>query len=183
MNGTMNPQRTYVYAAGQLIATYDPDGLHFRLTDWLGTLRATTDASGVLEGTCSSLPFGDSQSCTGSADMHRYTGKERDAESGNDYFGARYYASSMGRFLSPDWSATIAPVPYAKLDDPQSLNLYTYVGNNPLLHIDADGHCWSQSLCTWAQGAFGTAVQLWNDGAARVRILHKCYGVEWDRRF
>jgi len=70
----------------------------------------------------------------------RSTGKERDTESGNDYFGARYYASSMGRFMSPDWSAKVEPVPYAKLDDPQSLNLYAYVGNNPLIHIDADGH-------------------------------------------
>jgi len=70
----------------------------------------------------------------------RFTGKERDAESGNDYFGARYYASSMGRFLSPDWSAKVEPVPYAKLDNPQSLNLYAYVGNNPLGRIDADGH-------------------------------------------
>ncbi len=69
-----------------------------------------------------------------------FTGKERDAESGNDYFGARYYASSMGRFLSPDWSAKIAPVPYAKLGDPQTLNLYAYVGNNPLVRIDPDGH-------------------------------------------
>jgi hypothetical protein len=39
-------------------------------------------------------------------------------------FGARYYGSSMGRWLSPDWSANEDPVPYAKLDDPQSLNLY-----------------------------------------------------------
>jgi len=70
----------------------------------------------------------------------RCTGKERDSESGNDYFGARYYASSMGRFLSPDWSAKVVPVPYAKLDNPQSLNLYAYVGNNPLIHVDADGH-------------------------------------------
>jgi RHS repeat-associated protein len=70
----------------------------------------------------------------------RFTGKERDTESGNDYFGARYYASSMGRFLSPDWSAKREPVPYAKLDNPQSLNLYAYVFNNPLIHIDADGH-------------------------------------------
>jgi RHS repeat-associated protein len=70
----------------------------------------------------------------------RYTGKERDSESGNDYFGARYYASSMGRFMSPDWSAKVAPVPYAKLDDPQSLNLYAYVRNNPLVRVDADGH-------------------------------------------
>jgi RHS repeat-associated protein len=42
----------------------------------------------------------------------RFTAKERDAESGNDYFGARYYASSMGRWLSPDWSAKVVPVPY-----------------------------------------------------------------------
>jgi RHS repeat-associated protein len=70
----------------------------------------------------------------------RYTGKERDIESGNDYFGARYYSSSMGRFMSPDWSAKMEPVPYAKLDNPQSLNLYAYVGNNPLIRIDKDGH-------------------------------------------
>ncbi len=71
----------------------------------------------------------------------RYTGKERDTESGNDYFGARYYSSAMGRFMSPDWSAKIAPVPYAKLENPQTLNLYAYVLNNPLGKADADGHC------------------------------------------
>jgi RHS repeat-associated protein len=70
----------------------------------------------------------------------RYTGKERDSESGNDYFGARYYSSAMGRFMSPDWSAKVAPVPYAKLDNPQSLNLYSYVWNNPLSRNDPDGH-------------------------------------------
>ena len=70
----------------------------------------------------------------------RSTGKERDTESGNDYFGARYYASSMGRFLSPDWSAKAEPVPYAKLDNPQTLNLYAYVGNNPLSRTDPTGH-------------------------------------------
>jgi RHS repeat-associated protein len=69
-----------------------------------------------------------------------FTGKERDTESGNDYFGARYYASSMGRFMSPDWSAKYEPVPYAKLDNPQTLNLYAYVGNNPLNRTDPTGH-------------------------------------------
>jgi RHS repeat-associated protein len=71
----------------------------------------------------------------------RFTGNERDTESGNDYFGARYYASAMGRFMSPDWSAKAEPVPYSKLDDPQTLNLYSYVGNNPLVRTDQDGHC------------------------------------------
>jgi hypothetical protein len=46
----------------------------------------------------------------------------------------------MGRFMSPDWSAKEDPVPYAQLDDPQSLNLYAYVRNNPLTRVDADGH-------------------------------------------
>jgi RHS repeat-associated protein len=73
--------------------------------------------------------------------MHyKFTGKERDAESGLDYFGARYYASSMGRWMSPDWSNTPSSVPYSNVNDPQSLNLYSYVGNNPLSRADADGH-------------------------------------------
>jgi RHS repeat-associated protein len=70
-----------------------------------------------------------------------FTGKERDTESGLDYFGARYYASSMGRWMSPDWSAKEEPVPYAEIDNPQSLNLYSYVYNNPLSKADSDGHC------------------------------------------
>jgi hypothetical protein len=47
----------------------------------------------------------------------------------------------MGRFMSPDWSAKEEPAPYANLDDPQSLNLYSYVKNNPLSKTDPDGHC------------------------------------------
>ncbi len=70
----------------------------------------------------------------------RSTGKERDTESGLDFFGARYYSSSMGRFMSPDWAAKAEPVPYAKLDNPQTLNLYGYVKNNPLSMSDPDGH-------------------------------------------
>ena len=77
---------------------------------------------------------------------YKFTGKERDAESGNDYFGARYYGSSMGRFMSPDWSAKIEPVPYSKLDNPQSLNLYSYTLNNPLSNVDTDGHACSGVL-------------------------------------
>jgi RHS repeat-associated protein len=79
----------------------------------------------------------------------RSTGKERDQESGNDYFGARYYASSMGRFLTPDWSKNPEAVPYADLENPQTLNLYSYAENNPLIHIDADGHCSPQWLCNF----------------------------------
>ena len=47
----------------------------------------------------------------------------------------------MGRWLSPDWSDKPEPVPYSLLDNPQSLNLYGYVKNNPLSKSDPDGHC------------------------------------------
>jgi RHS repeat-associated protein len=60
---------------------------------------------------------------------------------GNDYFGARYFGSSQGRFTAPDWSEKPEPVPYADLADPQTLNLYGYVRNNPMGRADADGHC------------------------------------------
>ena len=65
----------------------------------------------------------------------RSTGKERDSESGNDYFKYRYYASSMGRWLSPDPAGMMA----ADLGDPQSLNRYAYVQNNPLSFVDPLG--------------------------------------------
>ena len=70
-----------------------------------------------------------------SASACRFTGKERDTESGLDYFGARYYGSSMGRFMSPDPSA----LAFANPANPQSLNLYSYALNNPLRLIDPTG--------------------------------------------
>ncbi|MEO6805321.1 MAG: RHS repeat-associated core domain-containing protein [Edaphobacter sp.] len=73
----------------------------------------------------------------------RYTGKERDTESGLDYFGARYYGSSMGRFMSPDYSDDDdgpVSIPYYNPSNPQSLNLYSYVHNNPVTGTDPDGH-------------------------------------------
>jgi RHS repeat-associated protein len=79
-----------------------------------------------------------------------FTGKERDSESGNDYFGARYYNSNIaGRWLTPDWSSKVEPVPYAKLDNPQTLNLYAYVGNNPLSLAGADGHGEDSGVEQW----------------------------------
>lgn len=135
---------TNVYAAGQLIATYDPQGLHFQLGDWLGTRRVQTDYAGNPESGYQSMPFGemepDNQTANLGATEHHFTGKERDTESGLDYFHARHYVSAMGRFMSPDWSNDPDAIPYADLENPQSLNLYGYVQNNPLSNIDPDGH-------------------------------------------
>ncbi len=137
-NNSMAWRHTNVWAGGKLLATYDNDGLHFYLNDPLGTRRAQTDYAGVLEQTCSSLPFGDGLSCSGgnlqAPTEHHFTGKERDAESGNDYFGARYYASNMGRWMSPD-----KPFADQHTSNPQSWNLYEYARNNPLRNVDPNG--------------------------------------------
>jgi RHS repeat-associated protein len=61
--------------------------------------------------------------------------KERDAETGLDYFGARYMSSAQGRFTSPD-PVWVTP---ERILDPQQLNLYAYVRNNPLRYVDPDG--------------------------------------------
>ena len=82
---------------------------------------------------------------------HKFTGKERDSESNLDMFGARYYSSSLGRFMTPDWATKPISVPYADFGDRQTLNLYGYVRNNPLSKADADGHCYP--WCTVIGGA------------------------------
>jgi RHS repeat-associated protein len=107
----------------------------------------------------------------------RSTGKERDAESGLDYFGARYYASNMGRFMSPDWSGEEEPVPYAKLENPQTLNLYAYANNNPVTGVDPDGHMehgfFQRFGCSEDEDCLGNGTQTWLEAnAPRVALAN-----------
>jgi RHS repeat-associated protein len=175
-------QHTNIFAAGALIGTYDPDGLHFYITDWLGSRRAQTDYEGVLEATCTNLPYGDALQCSNSLEApteRHFTGKERDSESGNDYFTARYYGSSMGRFLSPD-DVIITP---ERLTNPQQLNLYAYVANNPLRYIDPTGEILqcvgnadSQKQC------FSDLQQIAGDAANRLSMDAKTGFVSFDTK-
>jgi RHS repeat-associated protein len=64
----------------------------------------------------------------------KFTGKERDAESGLDYFGARYFSGAQGRFSSPDPSNLSVD-----FQVPQSWNRYAYTLNNPLAYVDTNG--------------------------------------------
>ncbi|MCA2968810.1 MAG: RHS repeat-associated core domain-containing protein [Acidobacteriaceae bacterium] len=73
-----------------------------------------------------------------------FTGKERDAETGLDYFGARYFSGAQGRFTSPD-----APGADQWTVNPQSWNLYGYVRNNPLRFVDPRGR-----ECVQVSGGF-----------------------------
>ncbi len=140
--------RGEAYAGNMHIATYANSTTEFDNSDWLSTFRERSDVTGNKVESCTSLPFGEDLTCTGAevTPIH-FTGKERDAESGNDFFEARYYTSTMGRFLTPDWAEKPVNVPYASFGNPQSLNLYSYVGDNPLMHADPDGHCWPAASC------------------------------------
>ena len=79
----------------------------------------------------------------------RCTGKERDAESNLDYFGARHYSSTMGRWMTPDPSG----LTYANPGDPQSFNLYSYVANHPLTEVDLNGLSWWDTPCDSSRAA------------------------------
>jgi RHS repeat-associated protein len=139
--GTINEE--YIYFNGERLARVDrPSGtIHYYFSDQLGSASVIASPTALVQEQYFYYPYGGMQSSTGSdPNNYKFTGKERDAESGLDNFGARYFASTMGRFMSPDWAARPTAVPYAVFGDPQSLNLYTYVRNDPVSRADADGH-------------------------------------------
>jgi RHS repeat-associated protein len=141
LTGTINEE--YIYFNGERIARVDrPSGtVHYYYSDHLGSSSVIADASGNIEQQYVYFPYGGMVDSTGTDPNHyKFTGKERDTESGLDEFGARYYASSLGRFLIPDWADKPIAVPYAHFGNPQSLNLYSYVQNNPTTFGDPDGH-------------------------------------------
>ncbi len=103
--------------------------------DALGSVRAVTNASGAVIVRHDYEPYGREWNAPASSDTRRFTGKERDPESGLDYFGARYYSAPVARFTSVDpvytWSENLA--------DPERWNRYAYARNNPLRYTDPDG--------------------------------------------
>jgi RHS repeat-associated protein len=100
-----------------------------------------TDSAGVIKAESDYYPWGgELQFVNNDSNDYKFTGKKRDAETGLDYFGARYYSNGLGRWVSADWSAAPEPVPYADFYDPQTLNLYQFVGGNPASKADPDGH-------------------------------------------
>jgi hypothetical protein len=82
--------KAYVYAGGQLVAQYSDATTYFVHKDHLGSTRMLTTVSQAVSATFDYQPFGESIG-SGSATTHKFTGKERDDESGLDDFGARYY--------------------------------------------------------------------------------------------
>ena len=150
----------YVYDAfGRLAAEYATDtpdnGTSYIFTDMLGSARAITSNAGAMQECYDYLPFGrmlsssdNGRSSAGcypalsavsgnsisSRMSQKFTGQPHDNGTGLDYFGARFYSASLGRFTSPD------PSPLGiSLRDPQSWNRYSYVANRVFSFVDKNG--------------------------------------------
>ena len=133
----------FVFLGGKRIAhRYASGVINYYAEDMLGTNRVILpSAAGSPCYDADFYPFGGERAYTSTcAENYKFEGKKRDQETGNDDFGARYYTSSFGRWESPDWSSVPAPVPYANLTNPQTLNLYAMARDNPETFADLDGH-------------------------------------------
>ena len=130
------------------------DDIRYYHGDHLGSSNLITNSDGNQISRYEYKPFGEvatSIGDPGSSIKHLYTGKELD-DTGLYYYGARYYDPLIGRFISPD-SFVQAP------SDPQSLNRYAYVRNNPLKYIDPTGHFWFIAVIVGAiLGGVGAAI-------------------------
>ncbi len=133
---------TFVYdPMGQLAQEYggptisgSETGTRYLTTDQLGSTRLVTDGSGNVAQSYDYLPFGQDFTLPTDSNRIRFTSKERDAETGLDYFGARYMSSAQGRFTSSD-----PLMASAHASNPQSWNRYAYALNNPLRFTDPNG--------------------------------------------
>lgn len=124
---------SYYYVNNELLARKNPDNSKvFYHNDHLGSASLLTDQNGNILEETTYYPYGEIRS-GGTQSKYLYTGKEKDTESGLNYYGARYYDAHTRQFTQPD---TILPDPY----DPQQLNRYAYTRGNPLKYTDPSGN-------------------------------------------
>ncbi|MCY7356289.1 MAG: hypothetical protein LH609_02250, partial [Rudanella sp.] len=136
--------KSYTYLGSSQLSTITPNGTGGEYTEYnhpdrLGTRLITNqDSGGVSEQ--AHLPFGrplDAES-TITNNNKRFTSYDRSARTGLDYAINRTYDSKQGRFTQVD------PIDMEAVDamNPQTLNFYTYCGNDPVNHVDPDGLFW-----------------------------------------
>ena len=131
-NGT---EVKYIFAGNQRVAKVTAAGTHFFHKDHLGSSNVVTDyANGAAVETSEYLPFGQTREQTGTAiSNYKFTDQELDPSTGLYNYDARLYDPVVGRFITAD---SIVPDWY----NPQALNRYAYVLNNPLKYTDPNGH-------------------------------------------
>jgi RHS repeat-associated protein len=132
-----NLKSEYVFFNGERVARRDgvngAGGIVYYFSDYLKTASVIADSTGTTKAESDYYPWGgELQFVANDSNSYKFTGKERDAESGLDDFGARFDSSSLSRFITVDSG------PF-HLTNPGSLNRYSYALNNPLRYLDADG--------------------------------------------
>ncbi|MCK4643406.1 RHS repeat-associated core domain-containing protein [bacterium] len=144
---TLSKRSLFYYSMGKKLCVneFDPDGPgsleKFFHQDILGNNILLTDNTGGWVEKTTYGPFGDviseKRRSPSSSIQHptsyKFTGKERDKESNLDYFGARYLDYNNGRWMKPD-------VVVGDLGNPQEINRWTYVSNNPTRYVDPIGY-------------------------------------------
>jgi RHS repeat-associated protein len=140
------PSREYIYGGSALLAKIDSSGTKYYHHDHLSN-RVVTSSTGAILEQMGHYPFGDAW-YNASSDNLIFTSYERDSESSNDYAQARFYRWLLGRFLSLD------PLS-GSTSDPQSLNRYTYVENNPIGLVDPSGMMEDEVDDDWGGGGGG----------------------------
>jgi RHS repeat-associated protein len=129
--GSVTRTVTYYPVAGAMRIN---STLYYILKDHLGSASVVTDASGTILGTQRYYPFGETRLTTGTIYTDKlFTGQREITGLGIYHYQARFYSPKLGRFLSAD---TIVP----GYGNPQNLNRFSYVLNNPLRYIDPTGH-------------------------------------------
>jgi RHS repeat-associated protein len=174
----------FVYGAGGQLAAEDSTqapaaGLQCLTQDHLGSTRVITRADGTVAERRDYEPFGADILVPGGSPRQgiggypgvgdvtlKFTGKERDQETGLDYFGARYFSGAQGRFTSPDEFNAVDELDGEAFDDylanPQYWNRYAYSLNNPLKYKDSDGHLPHAVVGALVGGGVGGALELYS---------------------
>ncbi len=120
----------YVYAGTRRIARVAGGIKNYYVADHLGSTRSLINGEGNITAAYDYWPYGKILVSSGTGATHfRFTGHERDAESGLDYMLDRNYAYNIGRFLRPD----------PMQDEYPGISPYAYAANNPLKYVDPDG--------------------------------------------
>jgi RHS repeat-associated protein len=140
-------QVDHIFAGSQLIcdviSASSGESAVYIHPDHLGSASLVTDAQGNLVQDLAYQPFGEIAVSNGNSPLHhKYTGQEHDSETGLYFYNARYYDPHLGRFITAD---SIVP----SAGDPQSLNRYAYVRNNPIIYDDPSGHKFSLKNLGW----------------------------------
>lgn len=132
---------------GPALAQGSEEVVYFH-SDAIGSVRLVTGANGQVMAQYDYLPFGEPWQAPALPETRRFGGKERDAETGLDYFGARYYSSLNGRFTVVDPVLDVG----AATTNPQRWNRYAYGSNNPFRNVDPDGRDTLDLMLGFAEG-------------------------------